>query len=298
MSAPHTLEVPGFQVLQFLGSGARSTIWHVRDRRDGQAYALKRVVKREPSDYRFLEQAANECEVGLRLSHATIRKVHSLRRIKRWLRLREIHLVMEMCYGRTIQENRPLDVAEVVRIFIEVASALGHMNSQGYVHADIKPNNVIVSRKGTVKVIDLGQSCKISTVKPRIQGTPDFIAPEQVRRLPLDARTDVYNFGAAVYWALLGRPIPTELPRDGEMMLVPNLSAQEPSKVRPEIPAALSQLVLECIQVNPDQRPASMQHVGARLALIQHRLLKQRGHEGPPTPDEAQARTEPQDPSP
>ena len=172
------------------------------------------------------------------------------------------------------------------------------MNSQGYVHADIKPNNVIVSRKGTVKVIDLGQSCRIGTVKPRIQGTPDFIAPEQVRRLPLDARTDVYNFGAAVYWALLGRPIPTELPRDGEMMLAPNLSAQEPSKLRPEIPPALSQLVIDCVQVNPDQRPASMQHVIARLALIQHRLLKQRGREGPPTADEAKARAEPQDPPP
>ena len=70
------------------------------------------------------------------------------------------------------------------------------MNSRGYVHADTKPNNIIVSAKGTVKIIDLGQSCPLGTIKERIQGTPDFIAPEQVNRRPLARRVRPYVIGA------------------------------------------------------------------------------------------------------
>ena len=128
--------------------------------------------------------------------------------LKRWLSLKEIHLVMEFCEGKSVQENRPQSVEQVVQIFSKVAGGLAHMNSRGYVHADTKPNNIIVAADGEVKIIDLGQSCHMGTIKQRIQGTPDFIAPEQVRRLPLDARTDIYNFGASLYWGLSGQAIP------------------------------------------------------------------------------------------
>ena len=78
---------------------------------------------------------ANEYEIGRQLDHPVIRKVHRLRRIKRWMALREVHLVMEFCEGRNLQDERPSAIVEVVRIFSEVAGGLAYMNARGFVHA-------------------------------------------------------------------------------------------------------------------------------------------------------------------
>ena len=276
-STPQTLEVPGYQVMQFLGSGARSTIWQIRNRRDGELYALKRVVRRHAADYRFLEQAINEYRVALNFTHPVVRRIYNMRRVKRWLALREIHLVMEMCQGHTVQDRRPKSVAEVVRIFISVADGLAYMNARGYIHADTKPNNIIVAPDGAVKIIDLGQSCPSGTLKQRIQGTPDFIAPEQVRRQPINAQTDVFNFGAALYWTLTGRPIPTVLPKKTGMTFINDLVIVPAEKINPQVPSSLSKLVKDCVEIQPSRRPQSLDEVGTRLAAIAHALNRSDG---------------------
>jgi len=268
MVTTQALQVPGYQVLPNLGSGSRSTIWQIRERKTDRLFALKRVVKRQASDTRFLEQAQNEFAVGSTLHHPVIRKVYENRRVKRWLALREIHLVMELCEGRTLHENRPESVPEIIRIFCEVADALAYMNAAGYIHADMKPNNVIIAAEGTVKLIDLGQSCRRGTVKQRIQGTPDFIAPEQVKRRPLDERTDVFNFGAAMYWTLTGKPIPTVMPKKGPVTLVHELVFTPAHKANPEVPRGLSKLVIDCVQLRPGRRVANMAEVADRLRAI------------------------------
>jgi len=276
MSSVQTLEVPGYQVVEFLGSGARSTIWHIRDRQTNQSFALKRVVKRQSTDEKFLTQALNEYRIGSQLEHENIRRIYRLRRVKKWLSVREIHLVMELCEGRTVQENRPVELETVVDIFSRVAGSLAYMNARGFVHADIKPNNIIVSPTGTVKIIDLGQSCPVGTIKERIQGTPDFIAPEQVRRRPLDARTDVFNFGAALYWTLTGKPIPTVLPKKGNLTMVADLAIKPPEELNPDVPPPLSKLVVDCVDVHPQRRPKSMDEVATRLDLVRH-MIKRNG---------------------
>jgi len=275
MSSTQTLQVPGYQVIQFLGTGARSTIWQVRSRQTDEVFALKRVVKRNSSEMRFLEQAINEFEIGSRLKHETLRRIYDLHRVKRWMSLREVRVVMEFCEGKSVQQNRPTSIREAVRIFAQVASALAYMNERGFVHADTKPNNIIVSPDGTVKLIDLGQSCPLGTVKSRIQGTPDFIAPEQVRRGPVDARTDVYNFGASLYWTAIGRPIPTVLPKEGSLTMNDGQRVVPPAQLNPEIPKPLDKLITDCIQLSPAQRPASMNEVTSRLNLILRQLVRQ-----------------------
>jgi len=273
MSISQTLEVPGYQVVQYLGSGARSTLWQIRDSQSNELFVLKRVVKRSQADMRYLEQAINEYEVGCHLDHDNIRRVISLRKIKHWMTLREVHLIMEYCEGTTVQDEPPQDILQTAEIFSQVASAMAYMNSRGYVHADMKPNNVVVSPLGPAKVIDLGQSCPIGTIKQRIQGTPDFIAPEQVRRGPLDARTDVFNFGATLYWALTGKPIVTALPKKGGTLVV-DMVVQTPQELNPRTPMPLSRLVMDCIETRPSRRPSSMSDVTSRLALITHTLRK------------------------
>jgi eukaryotic-like serine/threonine-protein kinase len=271
MSAVRTLEVPGYQVIEFVGSGARSTIWQVKDQA-GRICALKRVVRRHASDMRFLEQALNEYEMAALCDHPVVRKVYRLSRVRHWLALREVHLFMEWCEGQSVQDSRPADVREVVRIFQAVGEALSHINARGVVHADTKPNNIVVAPDGSVKLIDMGQSCPMGTAKERIQGTPDFIAPEQVHRTPLDARTDVYNFGASLYWALTGRPVPTVLPRERKSNLRSDYMVVPPEKYNEQVPSSLSKLIAECVELTPSRRPDSMAEVASRLGLIGHSL--------------------------
>ena len=267
MSIVQTLEVPGYQVLQFIGSGACSTIWRVKDSQTGKLFALKRVMKRQSSDYRFIEQAENEYEVARQLDHPVLRRMYSLRRTKRWLTLREIHLIMEYCEGQTLQDSRPTGVAEVLRIFVKVGEALAYMNAQGFVHADMKPNNILIAPGGAVKVIDFGQSCPLGTIKERIQGTPDFIAPEQVHRRPLDARTDVFNFGATLYWALAGKAIATAIPKANSLMTI-GPAGQPLDQINPDVPSGLTKLVNDCIEPQPSRRPGTMNEVASRLSLV------------------------------
>ena len=270
MDSAKALEVPGYQVVQYLGSGARSTVWEIRHTRTDKIYALKRVVKREPSDGRFIEQAVNEYNVGVRFDHEAVRHIFRLRRVKRWLSTREVHVMMEMCVGATVQDERPEDVRETVRIFDAVARGLVHINACGFVHADIKPNNIVVAPAGDVKIIDLGQSCEIGTVKTRIQGTPDFIAPEQVNRQPLDVRTDVFNFGATLYWTLTGRAIPTVMPKKGAVTLKADMQYVPPEEINPDVPSSVSKLIRDCIEYKISRRPMSMNEVLSRLKMIAH----------------------------
>ena len=272
MSSTPTLELPGYQVIQFLGSGARSTIWEVRNIATDEVVAIKRVVKRTSEDTRFLDQAINEYEVGSQFNHPAIRKILELQRVRRWMSIKEVRVVMEYAQGQSIQQSRPTSVPEAVRIFLEVGEALGHMNAKGFVHADTKPNNIIVSKDQTVKVIDFGQSCPIGTVKARIQGTPDFIAPEQVHRRPLDGRTDVFNFGATLYWTLAGRPIPTVLPKEGSLTLKNGQRIPPVEQFNPDVPKLLSKLIADCVELNPVQRPTSMNEVVSRLTLISRQM--------------------------
>ena len=275
MKTIRTLSLPGYQVVQFLGTGTRSTIWQLRETRTGKLFAIKRAVKRESNDYRYLEQAIREFEVGSKLDHPNLRKVFWMRRVRSLLlSVREVHVLMEYCEGKTIQEKPPDSLAKSVNVFLQVASALAHMNREGFVHADTKPNNIIVGPDGVVKIIDFGQSCRIGTVKQRIQGTPDFISPEQVFRRPLDARTDVFNFGATLYWTFTGRPIPTVMPEENSVIPLQETGLVPPNQLNPDVPPSLAKLILDCIETQPARRPASMNEVVTRLELVQHTILR------------------------
>ncbi len=278
MTPTQAFEVPGYQVMQYLGRGAGSTIWQIRDRRSDAIYALKRVIRGSKSDGPIVRQVLNESHIAGKLDHPVMRRIYRTIRVRRWLKLREIHLVMEYCQGQTLQDNRPQSIAEIVRVFAAAAEGLAHMNARGFVHADTKPNNIIVGSDGTVKVIDFGHSCRLGTVKPRIQGTPDFIAPEQVHRHPLDGRTDVFNLGAALYWTLTGRAIPTALPRKGEVTIKAEKTLVPAEKLRPEIPQSLGNLVTDCVEPHPSRRPASVAEVASRLGLIAHNLERPQGN--------------------
>ncbi len=263
-----TFQIPGYQAVRIIGNGAHSTIWEVRSLKDSQTYALKRVVKNEKSDERFFTQTINEFEIASQLDHPNIRKVIELRRIRKLLAVKELHLIMEYCPGRNLQQAPPANVRDACHIWGRVGIALFQINQAGFVHSDMKPSNVIVDSAGDVKVIDFGQACPIGTVKERIQGTPDFIAPEQVNRQPHNERTDVFNFGASFYWTLTGKSGPVVLPHEGSLQLPGHNAVKPPSELNPEVAPMLSKLIMDCIELEPSHRPANMREVVMRLDVI------------------------------
>ena len=261
-------DIPEFEVLSCLGYGARSTIYAVSEKRTGQLYALKRVIRRTSDDDRFLEQAEQEYAISSQFDHPVLRKSHRLIKRRKLLKVSELYLVMDLFDGTSIDTHRPANLITLLRIFTQVAHGLGAMHKLGYVHADIKPNNIMVNDQSQVKIIDFGQSCPIGTVKTRIQGTPDYIAPEQVGRGPLTPATDVFNFGATLYWCVTDRHIPTLIPKKKHTLAaVDNRELIPPAILNPQVPQPLSRLIMDCVQNRPSQRPREMSDVLSRLEL-------------------------------
>jgi len=265
------LEVPGYTIKQPIGTGAGSRIYLAAQLVTGRRFAVKHVERKQPDDDRFLEQVEVEFEVSHKLKHPSLRHSYTIHRMKRLLQVKEVAVVMEYVDGLTLETARPNRLETFLVICQRVAGGLHEMHEAGYVHSDIKPNNIMVAKGGVVKIIDFGQSCAMFHRKGRIQGTPDYIAPEQVRRMPLDARTDVFNLGATMYWLLTSENYPTQLRNEkvrGGVNLISADKPLAPIELNDKIPLALSKLVMECCRDNPVERPADMPQVRARLEAI------------------------------
>ena len=267
-----------YDVLERLGEGAGSTIYRVRDPQTGRELALKHVVRTDQKDIRFVEQMETEFEISRQFTHPNLRRSYDLKIQKTMLvKTAEAFLVMELVDGKPLDVNPPRDMMDTLDVFIGAAQGLRAMHQMGFAHCDIKPNNILRNDKGEVKVIDFGQSCRLGTVKERIQGTPDYIAPEQVTRRPISVKTDVFNLGATLYWALTSKPIPTlyTVNKKGENSFLLDSKIETPMDLNPRIPPAVSNLVMECIATSPSKRPADMDQMINRMELGKHILQKQ-----------------------
>ncbi|MDP9173696.1 MAG: serine/threonine protein kinase [Planctomycetota bacterium] len=264
----------GYEVIDFLGEGAGSVIYVVSDPITAQLYALKHVVVKVEKDIRFVEQLTNEFEIGSKVRHPALRRCIDLKVTKTLLRKpTDAALIMEMFEGSSCESHPPQDINAAVDVFRQTAEALHALNQQGFVHCDLKPNNILVSSDGLVKVIDLGQACPIGSVKKRIQGTPDFISPEQVKCEPVTVQTDVYNLGATFYWILSGQKLPTLFTlKKGENSFLLADAIPQPHEINAAVPQNLSNLVMECCRVTPSKRPADMAELSRRLDIVQHSL--------------------------
>jgi serine/threonine protein kinase len=270
--AKDILSVGGFTIVRRIGNGARSTIYLATDEEDGTVVALKRLIFEKPEDHRVFEQTENEYRVAQKIDHPYVRKCYKLQKVRSMFRVREMLLSMEHFEGKTLEETTTLSLGDVLLVFRMVATGLSALHQQGYVHCDIKPNNILINKAGTIKIIDLGQSCPIGTIKSRIQGTPDYIAPEQVRRKTLGPKTDIFNLGATMYWALTGKNVPTLIPKKNGL-LAERAKCFAPHELKRQLPIGVSKLVMDCIKEDPAERPASMAEVISRLDLMIHSIF-------------------------
>ncbi len=284
----HEMQIAGYRVLAKVGTGAASELYAVQDPKTKQVWALKHVVKTTEKDQRFVEQVQTEFTVGSKLDHPHVRKVQRFIKHRKRFKLTSVTLIMELVDAMTLDQRLPQNHAAAVRIFHQVAQGLAHMHARGFVHADIKPNNILVSEEDQVKIIDLGQGCALGTVKKRIQGTPGYMAPELDHRQAITEKTDIYNLGATMYWVLVGEVIPTALPPKEDSAIYSG--ALDADLVKPPVPPhekdtgihpLLSRQILDCVRVQPDDRPESMAVVANRLELIGE-LLENPGKPPPP----------------
>src|SRR5438067_1429740 len=146
-----------FQVLSTLGTGAHSSILQIRRRADSRNYALKVVPIGGPEDKKFLDQARHEFDTAQLLDHPNLIKIYALETERDWwFRVRKVQLLIEYVNGKTLDTLPRLAVPKLVQIFARVAAALAHMHRRRVCHADLKPNNTMLSRAGDVKVLDFG----------------------------------------------------------------------------------------------------------------------------------------------
>ena len=267
------LDIGGFSIQKRIGIGARSTIYLATDEQDKTTIALKRVIFERQEDTRIFEQMETEFKVARRIDNPYIRKCYKLKKIRSMFKVTEMLLSMEYFDGVSLEEGPNLSLVDVLLVFRMVADGLHAMHQKGFVHCDIKPNNILMDKAGSIKIIDLGQSCKIGTIKKRIQGTPDYIAPEQVKRKPMGPKTDVFNLGATMYWALTGRNVPTLIPKKDDMGMIIPQQCRAPHEMRKQIPIGISKLVMDCVENDPSQRPVNMMAIISRLDLMIHSIM-------------------------
>ena len=260
----------GYDILSRIGAGAGSIIYAACAPESAQIYALKHVVRKTDKDVRYIEQLQNEFEVSKTLRHPVLRKCVDLKITRRLLGgAAEAALVMELIDGTPLDDQPLLPPSRLIDVMSQVARGLVALHHQRYIHCDLKPSNILTCADGSVKIIDFGQACRSGTVKERVQGTADFIAPEQVRCKAVDATTDVFNFGATLYWALTGQRIPTLFTTSKhEWRDLKEQQFPSPTELNPAAPEPLSKLAMWCCKISRGSRPADMALVLEGLEAI------------------------------
>ncbi len=257
--------VSHYRILGLLGRGGMGVVYRARDERTGREVALKVLAtgKMRGGDG---DRFRREARAAASLDHPNIAKVLEIGE-------HEGHpfLAMPLYEGGTLKrrldradEIAPMPIAEIISIAAQLASALETAHSAGIVHRDLKPANLILTRGGRVKLLDFGlafwEGASRLTDTGGTVGTLAFMAPEQLRGGEVDARADLWSFGAVLYEMLAGRPPFVRGPRDSPQELMQAILESEPPPLRdarPDTPAVLERIVAGCLRKDPAARFAS-----------------------------------------
>lgn len=264
------------KILKTLGSGAHSTILHVRREADGREFALKLVPIEGDDDKKYLDQAKHEFRVSQLLNHPNLIKVIAFETECDWLRrVKKAKLLIEFVNGDTLDHVKLLKITKMLRVFEQVAAGLVHMHKQGVLHADLKPGNIMMGKGGVVKIIDYGLSWIKSEPKDRVQGTPEYMAPETVQRKMVNERTDIYNFGATMYRLVTLKLPPMIIPgAEGVEMTERQFKEQfvPVDEINRGVPKELAELIHKCLSFKAQNRPERMSEVQGTLDRLADEL--------------------------
>ncbi len=204
-------QIPGFQILKKLGQGAMATVFQAKQISLDRIVAIKVLPKRMSENKEFVDRFYREGRAAARLNHPNIVQAIDVGEAGGYH-----YFVMEYIDGCTvydlIAEGKPIAEEEAVRIVLGVARALDHAHARGFIHRDVKPKNIMLTKENEVKLADMGLAREVSDFNiakleaGRAYGTPYYISPEQIRgEINIDFRADIYSLGATFYHAIVGR---------------------------------------------------------------------------------------------
>ncbi|MEX0687382.1 MAG: serine/threonine-protein kinase [Pirellulales bacterium] len=260
-------------LVQQLGLGKHCQVWEATTKA-GDRVAVKVIVPEMASDAGQRKLLEHELKVATSLAHPTVIRID---------RLSEEgglpHLVMELFPHPNLKKQIQAGVGQLVprlqRIVTELGLALDHAHARGWVHRDVKPENVLAAPDGQVKLIDLAIAARASGMLGRLlggktppQGSPSYMSPEQIRGQALDARSDIYSYGCVIFELLACRPPYTS--SDTNDLLNKHVSAAVPAvdTVNRNATADATKLLRQMLAKKPADRPSSMQEVLGRLRAI------------------------------
>jgi eukaryotic-like serine/threonine-protein kinase len=280
-----SMKIGSFQVLGTLGKGANSTILHIRRSADSTHYALKVVPISDADDQKFLTQAEHEFEIGQKLlDHPNLIKVFAMEKSRTMVffgAVKEVRLLIEYVNGRTLDTFKIIPLPQLLQIFVKVASGLTTMHRRNICHGDMKPSNIMLSKAGDVKILDYGLAWLKGEEKGRVQGTPEYIAPEQVSKRIVNEHTDIFNFGATMYRLVTWKYIPNMIAGQGSLSQSKgayNSMLKPVRELNPKAPKPLADLIEKCIKHSPQERPERMSEVQGDLDRMTDALVKNEAH--------------------
>jgi hypothetical protein len=247
--------------LDLLGRGGMGSVYRVRDQRDGRELAFKRLSAQASGERVIAELFEREFHTLSQLAHPRIIEVYDY-----GIDAEGAYYTMELLAGQDVRALGKVHWRRACELLRDVASSLAILHSRRLLHGDVSPRNVRCTLDGRAKLLDFGAMMPMGVAK-RVVGTPPFIAPELLHMQALDGRSDLYALGALGYFLLTGRQAyPAEEVR--QLRDIWRRPLQPPMLIEPEVPAALSGLIVELLQLNRDARPRSAAVVMERLCSI------------------------------
>ena len=255
-----------YEILEKIGAGGMSDVYKAMDHKLNRNIAIKVLKQEFIADKGFVSKFRAEAQAAAGLSHHNIVNVYDVGEEN------DIYyIVMELVEGitlkRYIERKGRLGIKEAVSIAIQIAQGIEMAHKHHVVHRDIKPQNIIISKEGKVKVTDFGiaRAASANTINSSVMGSVHYVSPEQVKGKYTDERSDVYSFGISLFEMLTGR-----VPFEGETTVAVALQhiqndMPSPKTYVDEVPVSVEKIVLKCTQKRPERRYQSMTDVIADL---------------------------------
>jgi eukaryotic-like serine/threonine-protein kinase len=274
--------ISGYQLKNLMYPGQSSQVWEVVEVSSHRHFAMKLLLPEKAREAEHRRLLMHEATVGKKLAHPNVIKIVNVSSDSK-----NPFIVMEFfpagsLKSRMNQALRNPKQGEFIKehclnIFRQSATALAYMNASGWVHRDVKPDNILVNSAGDVRVIDFALAQRIEKPsffsnwfrkKGLTAGTRSYMSPEQIRNQPLDGRADIYSFGAAMYEVTTGRP-PFRAGTNQELLLkhVTEKPAS-PQVHNPDLTDEFSDLVLMMLAKKREQRPPDFHQVLMTLRTI------------------------------
>ena len=264
-----------YEILGKIGTGGMADVYKAKDHKLNRFVAVKVLKPEFREDTTFIRKFKSEAQAAAVLTHPNIVNVFDVGDDNG-----VYYIVMELIEGITLKEyiskKGKLSVKEATSIAIQVSMGLEAAHSHGIVHRDVKPQNIIISMDGKVKVTDFGiaRAASSNTISSNVMGSVHYSSPEQVRGGYSDEKSDIYSLGITMYEMVTGK-----VPFDGDTTVaiaIKHLQEEivPPSVYAPELPHSLEQIILKCTQKSVDRRYQNMEDV---IADLKHSLIDPQG---------------------